>query len=64
MNELQKIGGNVMACLADKHREKVEALENDTHCKNCGKPEFITWFPKYKSNLTDGLCNKCIDEIY
>jgi len=61
---LNEVGGNVMAWLAQKHIKEIEALENDTHCKNCGTPEVIHHLPKYSSNLTDGLCAKCRRELY
>lgn len=50
--------GNTVT-LQQKCQREIEVLENDTHCKSCGCKEVITWFPKYKSNLTDGLCGKC-----
>ena len=56
--------GNYMAWLAKKHLREIEALENDTHCKNCGTLEVIHYFPKYHSNLIDGLCPKCRRELY
>lgn len=49
--------GNTLT-LQQKHQREIKELENDTHCKNCGCLEIISYFP-YRSNLTDGLCGKC-----
>lgn len=61
---INSVGGNVMAYLADKNLREIEALENDTHCKNCGTPEVVHHLPQYSSNLIDGLCPKCRRELY
>lgn len=61
---INSVGGNVMAYLANKNLREIEALENDTHCKNCGSPEVVTYFPKYYSSLTDGICSRCRRELY
>lgn len=56
--ELNRVDGNTL-CIKEKGRKKVKELLNDTHCKNCGRPEEISYFPKYTSSLTDGLCYRC-----
>ena len=62
--EINAVNGNVMAWLADKqidkeYEESIRALS--PHCEQCGVKEVIVWFPKYKSSLTDGLCEECLN---
>ena len=53
---IHSVGGNWFAWAADmesRYRKEVMELENDVHCKNCGR----------KEELTDGLCWNCISEL-
>lgn len=58
-SELDRIGGNIMAHLADVAAEKQNSqeLENDTYCKNCGKDCAGYW----DVHLQDGLCKTCFE---
>lgn len=53
---IDSVGGNWFkwaADMEDYYRKEVMELENDVHCKNCGKDK----------ELVDGLCWSCISEL-
>lgn len=59
---INSVNGNVMALLSSRqidqeYEQGIRALR--PCCEKCGAKEIITWFPKYKSSLTDGLCEEC-----
>ncbi len=61
---INEVNGNIMMWLASKqidneYQPAIQALQHQIKCEGCGKPEVIMHFPKYHSNLTDGLCEDC-----
>lgn len=67
---INEVNGNVLKWLMDQQIDDeyelaLRALHSKTQCVKCGQPEVIMYFPKYHSNLTDGLCEDCCnsDEV-
>lgn len=44
----------------DEYTAAFNALHSKVQCTVCGQPEVIMYFPKYHSNLTDGICDQCL----
>lgn len=66
IKEINYVNGNVRAWLLDRmadeeYRREVEYTLRP-RCEKCGVKESITYFPKYHSNLTDGLCESCLEK--
>lgn len=64
---INEVNGNVFKWLMDRqidaeYEQGLRALHSKIACIKCGQPEVIMYFPKYHSNLTDGLCESCNDE--